>query len=172
MGSSLHWPAGPAWAPHGVTGSFRHPPALAWDPFRGLQRDNLPHHGLHHELQGKTLCSSVSSTSSHSFFTDLGVCRFVSHLLTPLSNCHLPTVFFFPAKTCYHRGTTTIGDWLGLGHQRVCLRAGWCWLYQTWGKLLAASHRSHPYCPPATKTLPCKPITTASDNICMLTLSY
>jgi len=68
----------PARAPHGVTASFGHPPALAWCPFRGLQveicstvdlhglqGDNLPHHGLHHKLQGKTLCSSVSSTSSH-----------------------------------------------------------------------------------------------------------
>jgi len=26
--------------------------------------DSLLHHGLHHELQGKTLCSGVSSTSS------------------------------------------------------------------------------------------------------------
>jgi len=40
----------------------------------GLQGDNLPHHDLHHELQGKALCSAVSSTSSRSFFTDLGVC--------------------------------------------------------------------------------------------------
>jgi len=29
-----------------------------------LQGDNLPHHGLHHELQGKSLCSNVWSTSS------------------------------------------------------------------------------------------------------------
>ena len=78
-------------APHGVTASFRPPPAPAWGPFQGLhmdtcssmdlhglQQDHLPHHGLHHALQGKTLCSSVSSTSSPSFFTDLGVCRVVS----------------------------------------------------------------------------------------------
>jgi len=67
----------PARAPHGVTASFRHPPTPAWGPFHGLQveicstmdlhglqADNLPHHGLHHKLQGKTLCSSISSTSS------------------------------------------------------------------------------------------------------------
>jgi len=67
----------PAQAPHRVTASFRHPPALVWGPFHGLQvgicstvdlhglqGDNLPHHGLHHELQGKTPCSGVSSTSS------------------------------------------------------------------------------------------------------------
>jgi len=79
------------WAPHGVAASFRHPPAVAWALFHrlqvdicstvdlpGLQGDSLPHHGLHHELQGKTLCSGISSTSSPSFFTDLGVCRVVS----------------------------------------------------------------------------------------------
>ncbi|KAK4810986.1 hypothetical protein QYF61_014458 [Mycteria americana] len=37
----------------------------------GLQGDNLLHHGLHHGLQGN-LCSGTWSTSSPSFFTDLG----------------------------------------------------------------------------------------------------
>ncbi|KAK4810770.1 hypothetical protein QYF61_007744, partial [Mycteria americana] len=35
----------------------------------GLQGDSLPHHGLHHGLQGN-LCSSAWNTSSPSFFTD------------------------------------------------------------------------------------------------------
>jgi len=39
---------------------------------------HLPHHGLHHELQGKALCSDILGTSSPLFFTDLGVCRIVS----------------------------------------------------------------------------------------------
>jgi len=43
-----------------------------------LQGHKLPHRGLQHKLQGKVLCSGVSSTSSPSFFTDLGVCRVVS----------------------------------------------------------------------------------------------
>ena len=43
----------------------------------GPQGDNLHHHGLHHRLQGN-LCSGTWSTSSPSFFTDLGVCRVVS----------------------------------------------------------------------------------------------
>ena len=81
----------PAQAPHGVTASFRHPPAPMWGPFHGLQVEicstedlhglqvvHMPHHGLHHDLQGKALCLSVSSTSSPSFFTDFGVCRVVS----------------------------------------------------------------------------------------------
>ncbi|KAM9590921.1 uncharacterized protein ACIBXB_005956 [Morphnus guianensis] len=43
----------------------------------GLQGDSLPHHGLHHGLQGN-LCSGAWSISSPSFFTDLGVRRVVS----------------------------------------------------------------------------------------------
>jgi len=92
-GAVLQEQADPAWVPHGVTASFGHPPAPAWGPFHGLQVEicstvvelppwaagnSLPHHGLHHGLQGKTLCSSVWSTSPSSFFTDLGVCRVVS----------------------------------------------------------------------------------------------
>jgi len=44
----------------------------------GLQGHSLPHQGLHHGLQGKSLCTSIWSTSSPFFFTDLGVCRVVS----------------------------------------------------------------------------------------------
>jgi len=66
----------PARAAHGVTAFFRHPSALAWGPFHGLQVEicsivdlhglqgnSLPHHGLHHKLQGNTPCSCISSTS-------------------------------------------------------------------------------------------------------------
>jgi len=78
-------------APHGVTTSFRHTSAPAWGPLHGLQvdisstvnlhglqGDSLPHHGLHHRLQGKSLCSGACSTSSPSFFTALGICRVAS----------------------------------------------------------------------------------------------
>jgi len=112
VGSSLHrsWqqPA-PAQAPHGVTASFRHPPALAWVPFHwlqvdicstvelhGLQGNNLPHCGLHHELQGKALCSSVSSTSSPCFFTDLGACRVISLTSSHSSLCTAVSPQFRP----------------------------------------------------------------------------
>jgi len=63
----------------------------------GLQGNNLPHHGLHHKLQGKILCSGIWSTSSPSFFTDLGVCRVVSFTSShsSLLNCHFPTELFF-----------------------------------------------------------------------------
>jgi len=98
----------PVWSPHSVTDSFRHPPALAWGPFHGLQvdicstvdlyglqGDNRPHHGLHHELQGKSLCSSISSISSPSFFTDLGVCRVVSLTLSHSSLSTAVSLQFF-----------------------------------------------------------------------------
>lgn len=56
----------------------------------------------------------------------------------------------------YPRGATTSADGLGFGLWQIHL--GWLWLYQTWGKLLAAAHSSHP-CRPTTKPLPHKPNT-------------
>ena len=113
----------PAQAPHRVTASFRHPPAPAQGPFHGLQVEicstmdlhGLQGHSLPHGLQGN-LCSGAWSTSSHSFFTDLGVCRVVSltYILTPLSRCCSAAVFS-PLPNCYPRGTTTVADGLGLG---------------------------------------------------------
>jgi len=50
----------------------------------GLQGDSLPYHGLLHGLQ-ENLCSGAWSTSSTSFFTDLGVCRVVSLIFSLLS---------------------------------------------------------------------------------------
>jgi len=99
----------PVWAHHGVTASFRHPPAPAWGPFHelqvdlcstvdlhGLQRDNLPYHGLQHELQGKTLLwhlehllpppSSLTLVSAELF-----------HIVSLLSFICPPTTIFFPA---------------------------------------------------------------------------
>jgi len=86
---------------------------------------------------------------------------FLSHRLTPLSTLPFHHRGFFSSLSslCYPSGTTTVANWLGLGQRRVRLRAGWHWLYQTWGKLLAASHRRYHYSPAATKTLPRKPIT-------------
>jgi len=100
----------PARAPHRGTASFRHPPPPAWGPFHrlqvdncstidlhGMQGSNVPHHGLHHELKGKTLYSGVLSASSPSFFTDLCVCRVVSFTSShsSLSPAVSPQVFFF-----------------------------------------------------------------------------
>ena len=120
----------PAWVPRGVTSPARsllqhglstgsqpplgHIPLLQHGVFHGLQvdvcstinlhgvqGDSLPHHGLPHGLQGN-LCSGAWSTSSPSFFTDLGVCRVVSltyslsHILSPLSSCNCCCTVTFP----------------------------------------------------------------------------
>jgi len=165
---SLHGSAGPGRsllqhrAPHGVTASFRHPPAPVWSPFHGLQVDICSTRDC--RKQPASPWSSPQAAREDSAltfqappppsFTDLDVCRVVSLTLSHSSlftAVSLPS-FFFPFL-CYHRGATTIADGLGLGQRRVRLRAGWHWLCQTWGKLLAASHRSHPYRPPLPK--PC-----------------
>jgi len=59
----------------------------------GLQGHSLPYHGLLRGLQ-RNLCSGAWSTSSLSFFTDLGVCSVV--LLTLSHSSFLLQVFFFP----------------------------------------------------------------------------
>ncbi|KAK4827158.1 hypothetical protein QYF61_015112 [Mycteria americana] len=85
-----------AWASHGVTASFGiH---LLWcGVLHGLQVDicstinpmgcrgtSLPHHGLHHGLQGN-LCSGAWSTSTPpSSLTLVSAELFLSHTLTPL----------------------------------------------------------------------------------------
>jgi len=82
--------------------------ALTWAPFHGLQvqicstmylhgqqGDNVPYHGLHHELQGKTVPVSRALPAPF-FFTDLGVCRVdIFHIVLLLSlHCHFTTCFF------------------------------------------------------------------------------
>jgi len=121
----------------------------------GLQGHSLPHYALFHGLHGN-LCSSAWSTSSPpSALALVSAELFLSHILTFLSYCCMPLCrFFFPSELCYHRGSTTVADGLGLGQQRVHLRAGWHWLCQTQWKLLAASHRSHPCSPKPCHTNP------------------
>jgi len=70
---------------------------------------SLPHHGFLQGLQGN-LCSSAWSTSSPSFFTDLGVCGVVSLTLSHSSlwlQLLMPRGFFFPfliilSQMCYY----------------------------------------------------------------------
>ena len=79
----------PARASHGVTASFGHPPALVWGP-PWAAGGYLLHRGppwaaggqpaspwSSPGAAGESLCSGAWSTSSPSFFTDLGVCRVV-----------------------------------------------------------------------------------------------
>jgi len=122
MGSSLHGSAGGACSsvgPPRVTASIGHPPAPVWGPPRGCRwisaplwtsmgcRTCLPHHGLLHGLQDN-LCSGAQSTSSPSFFTDLGVCRVVSHIFFLLSPVTVAQILFppflntLPQRRCHH----------------------------------------------------------------------
>jgi len=68
------------WAPTcsglGTSLGCRWRPAPLW-AIMGCRDNSLPHQGLHQGLQGN-LCSGAWRTSSHSFFTDFGVCRIVS----------------------------------------------------------------------------------------------
>lgn len=115
----------------------------------GLQGDSLHHHGLHHE---RNLCSGTWTTSSPSskVTTDLGLCRAVSLMYSyaPLSAAAVVQQLFLLKYVI----TEVLPPLLmGLSLARVHFRAGWHWLYRTWGKLLAACHRSQPCTPPLPK---------------------
>ncbi|XP_051634094.1 uncharacterized protein LOC127466819 [Manacus candei] len=145
----------PSWASHGVTASFRHPPAPARAPpwAAGAQ---LLHHGLHHGLQG--LSSGAWSTSCPSFCTDLGVC-----LVPMFSLCSSPAgILSVPQPSILKYVITEalllllVGLALASGRKSILESAGIGSTGQE--KLLAVSNRSHPCRPPyATKTQPQKP---------------
>lgn len=98
-----------------------------------LQGHSLPCRGLHHRLQGNLCFCAWSTFCPPSSLTLVFAELFLSHIL-------IFHVFFPPFLIHYPRGATAVVDALGLGS----LGAGWHWLYQTQGNLLAASHRSHP----------------------------
>jgi len=58
-----------------------------------------------------------------------------------------PTVFFPLLKYVIPEALPPLLMGSALASGRYHLRAGWHWVYQTWGKLLAASHSSHLYSP-------------------------
>jgi len=62
----------------------------------GVQGHNLLHHGLLHQLY-RNLCFGTWSTSSFSFFTELGVCRAASLAFFSLLSLQrfLPLLKFF-----------------------------------------------------------------------------
>jgi len=145
----------PAQAPHGVTDSFRHPPAPVWGP-TWAAGGNLLHHGPPWAAGAQPASPQSAPQAAGepllwrlehllpSFCTDLGGCRVVA-----LTYSHSSILM-------------DDGDGLGLGQQWVHLGAWWYWLYWTWGKLPAASHRSHPCSAPTTRTLPRKPSTACT----------
>jgi len=114
VGSSLHGSTGPGRSllkrglpkksqlPSGIHLLQREVPSMGYwwisappcVDLHGLQGNSLPHHGLHHELQGKALFSNISGTSfPPPSLTLVSAELFLSHHLTPLSSCCL-TQFF------------------------------------------------------------------------------
>jgi len=103
----------PAQAPHRVTASFRHPPAPAWGPFHGLQvgicstvdlhrlqGDSLPHHGLHHELQGRLSALTFRAPPPPpSSLILVSAELFLPQCLTPLPCSFTPEFFYFSFLT-------------------------------------------------------------------------
>lgn len=87
------------------------------------------------------LCYLLLSSSAWSTSSPPSSWPFLPHILTPFfpdCNCH--SLF-----NCYPRGAATIAEGLSLGQCCVHPGARWHWIHQTQGKLVAPSHRSHPY---------------------------
>jgi len=161
------------WAPHRFTASFRHPSAPVWGPFHGLwvdmcsavdlhglQGDSLPHHGLHHRLQGKISALACRAPPPPPSFTDLGVCRVVSLTQSHSSLSTAVSLEVFPLLKCVITEALPPSLFgLSLASGGSVLELSDIGSVKHGGKLLAASHRSHPCSPLATKTLSCKPRT-------------
>jgi len=77
--------------------------------------------------EGSPLWHFAHLLPSPSSLTLVSAELFLSHSLTLLSSLPSHHSFFFssPSEICYHKGATTIADWLGLGQWWVHLRASW-----------------------------------------------
>lgn len=151
---------------------------LVADPFRGYPRaacgtihrlqqrppcaaDSLLPCGLHCGLQ-ENVCSDIWSTSPS--FSDLHICRAVSHIFL-LIFCHSCFAAFFTlSQIYYHKGTTIVSDGFKLWPE---VGPFWSWLCPLWEQPLeASSHRGHFCRPLTTKTLLSKPSTNALNDFC------
>lgn len=126
---------------------FLHEISLAWSSV-SCSVEYLFWPGPLPRLQGN-LCSSIWSISSPSSFTNLGVCRVVSHSSSPLPltlHCRI-----LPFLNCLFPEVP-----LGRGAQ-LCPAAGPLELSGTGcvqhGASPVSSHRGHPCTPPTSKTL-------------------
>lgn len=120
-----------------------------------LQPASLLPCDLHHGLQGN-VCSDTWSTSSHSF-SDLHVCRTVSHIFL-LIFCHscFAAFFFYSFLNMLSQGHCHCFWWVQLWPE---VGPSWSWLCPTWEQTLlteVTSCRSL-----TTKTLSSKPGTKA-----------
>jgi len=86
----------PARAPHGVTASFRHPPAPAWTSM-GCRGTTCLTMVFRTSCKGRLSAPASRAPPPPSFFTDLGVCRVVSSSShSSLLTAVLLQLFFFP----------------------------------------------------------------------------
>lgn len=96
-----------------------------------------------------------------SFLTGLGVSRIVSliyshsFLWSKMCTFYNLLNYVIPGMLT---GDATITEGRGLGQRWVHLEASWHWLCWTWGKLLAASHKSYPCSSPLPKPCHTNPI--------------
>lgn len=132
--------------------SLRDPPAPVWVCSMGCRGISLQH--LEQLLRAPLLLSLVSA----------GLC--LSHILTHSCHNYIGAVTFF-TYICYHKAVTVIPGCLSRAQCRVHPGAGWRWSCLTWGKLLAAFHRSHPCSHLATKTWAHTPHTLVKKVLCI-----
>lgn len=62
--------------------------------------------------------------------------------LTPFSQSYCAVFFILSSASFFHRGTSSVADWLNFGQQCVCCRASLHWLCHM-GQPLAISNRGH-----------------------------
>lgn len=117
----------------------------------------VPHHGLHQELQGN-LSSSLG-------FTDLGVFRAACFLFSHISVLAGGSVAIFTLSEIYSRVATSGADWPSFGHRQVHPVSGGNWFCLTLGRFLVSSNRNHSFSASTTKTLLWKPNTQIQDVV-------
>ncbi|KAK4810725.1 hypothetical protein QYF61_007699 [Mycteria americana] len=191
VGSSLHGVTGPAskpapeWAPlstgsqvlPGACSSMRspwghsllqvYPPAWSWGPPQaagcspsGTDCSSVGHPQGHRSCQ--QTCSSVGSSPwGHRSCQEPAPACTLHGVTTSFRCIHLlghEVLHGLQVDIC-----STV-DFHGLQGDNLHHHGLHHWLCPTWGQLLISSYRSHPYRPPATKTLPHKPNTPDKPN--------
>lgn len=105
----------PLQASHRVTASIRQTVSQVWSPLwaangsamdlHGLQGDNLPHHDLHHGLQGH-LCSCAGALLPPPSLSSVPARLFLEYIFTLLSAA-IAHIFSMPLNTlsqsCYYQ---------------------------------------------------------------------
>jgi len=126
---SLPWATGGDLLHRGPPCTAGAQPASPWSSTQAARENSAP--------------ATRASLPPPSSLTVVSAELFLSHRLTPPSR--LPFHHSFLPLLNYVITEALPPSLIGLALAWAHLQAGWHWLYQTWGKLLAASHRSHTY---------------------------